>query len=439
MELATEVLEQFPASTMPLLWKELKKIIRQVRGKENMFGYKTTTANQLYLLYCFTGEIYSSDKIHRQVKYFWFIPLTFEISVCYFAVITNLWYGTKKDLMMMFDMMNLLGVCNMSVFILPLISYWFCEDIKAMIAGVDEICALRVRPNSHEYNKKRKKGIINVKKIILANASIFFTSFVASFMHLLEAWMFFDECKMDNRFYYTLSVPLAERYRNQANFFLFNGLTNLVMVQLFCRCFSTFSFMLYWSMTCHNEFIRAADEMNIVLNNSNACVDQEDNPKEVWNRRLLQLLILYVQRLQKITRIIDHFRGFHQVICSIMIPTSFFVVVAQLHVALTGNLPIVLILKTMATCLATVWAIFLFYWSAQILENSASVLSLAVYSTPWYRSVKLRKTIYIFLCQTQSIKNLRIINVFSLLMQNFSRYLHGILSFTNALRTLTQK
>ncbi|XP_065207317.1 uncharacterized protein LOC135836420 isoform X1 [Planococcus citri] len=420
---------------MLLLWKELKKIIRQVRGKENMFGYKTTTANQLYLLYCFTGEIYSSDKIHRQVKYFWFIPLTFEISVCYFAVITNLWYGTKKDLMMMFDTMNLLGVCNMSVCILPLISYWFCEDIKAMIAGVDEICALR--SISHEYNKKRKKGIINVKKIILTNAGIFFFSFLVTFVYLFEAWMFFDEWKMNSRFYYTLSVPLAERYRNQTNFFLFNGLTSLVIVQLFCRCFSTLAFMLYWSMTCHNELVRAADEMNIILNNLNACIDEEDNPTEVWNRRLIQVLIRYVQRLQKISTIIDHFRGFYQVICSITVPTSFFVVVAQLHVAVTGNLPVVLVLKTMATCLGTIWAIFLSYWAAQILENSASVLSLAVYSTPWYRSVKLRKTIYIFLCQTQSIKNLRMTNVFSLLMQNFSRYLHGILSCTNALRKLT--
>lgn len=286
---------------MKALWKSLKKILNQIRGKENIFGYKSTAANQLYLLYCLNGKIYFTHKIHRQVKYLWLVPLTLEISICYFAVVTNLWYDSERDFMMMFDMMNLLGVCNMAVFVFPLISYWFRDNIETMIEAVDEIIVMRSRSKLASYSEKTR-SIMSLKKVFVFNVSIFCASFMVTFLYLFDVVIFFEMRKIQSRFYYPLSIPLAKPFRSQDNFFIFNFCLSLVIVQIFGRCFSTLFFMIYWSVTCHNELIHTTNEINTLSNHLNAYIGQHDNPSAVWDEHLIQNLIPTIKRFKKITK-----------------------------------------------------------------------------------------------------------------------------------------
>lgn len=280
-----------------ILWKELKKIARQAQAKENIFGYKTTEANQLFLLHCFTGKIIFTDKIHLQVKYLWYSMLTFQVTISYFVYNSHMWYGFENDFMMLFDLNNLVMVCNNMVFGLPLVSYWFRTNIESMIEGVDEIYASLSSPAEGKC-----KNTLNVKKVLFLNVSYFCGVWSLSLFYLFDMIFFFEEEKIDNRYYYPVSTPLVKQFRSTDNYFIFNVLMNILYTQTCLQCLVFMSFILYWGTTCSNALICAANEINDAMNHTRSHFDLMSTNDETWNQDFTKLLIHHIKRFQKMTR-----------------------------------------------------------------------------------------------------------------------------------------
>ncbi|XP_065222142.1 uncharacterized protein LOC135846787 [Planococcus citri] len=384
------------------LLTEFHRITKQIRGKENMFGYETTTANQLYLLYCICGKIYFTDKIHSQMKYFWFFLNLSGILVAYSIGLVCFFYDTKQDVRMQLEIMNAVGISTDLGIFFPVIVYYYREGIEAMISGIDQV--LKSKPKSLQQHEPRDR--INAKTMIVTNFSIVLAmDLIYLFICHLDLMFFYEESKVKNFMYYTLPLPNIDEHGSKkllyANFLMFMFFSPLFWFQWIAGV----SMISLWGATCHNELIFVRDQFDHKMDILNDPISKKYNQNlSGWNRVYKKILVKDVHDFNRIAKVINHFRGFVELFCSISIPVDFLVQVAQLYVTI-----------------------------------SVDAVSFSIYCSPWYWSTAVRKDVHIFLNQTRRTKNLFMIKVYPLLLSNFARFAHTILSCVNILRRLTVK
>lgn len=106
-----------------LAFAGFEKIIKQLRGTLNIFGYRSTTANQLYLFYCIGGNIYFDKKIHPILKYSWgTVNLCGVLSSCTTGLACLL-YDTTQDVRKLLDIALAIGMSTDLSVVFPAIVY----------------------------------------------------------------------------------------------------------------------------------------------------------------------------------------------------------------------------------------------------------------------------------------------------------------------------
>ncbi|XP_065222145.1 uncharacterized protein LOC135846790 [Planococcus citri] len=420
---------------MKILCQEFKKIWRQMLGTENIFGFKSTVANQLYLLYCFSGHIYFTDKVHKQVKYIWCGLVSCQILFSYIFGLSYLWYDEKNDLVKMLYTANSFGAIHMATLGFPLLSHLFGDRVQAMIKFVDSFSNIQ---SSSTFDQNTV--LEDVKKYFLIFTTPLITSaLVYMFGCVPDVVLFFEEDKVRDYFYYPYPPPMVQKCSSLTSFMIMGSATSMLFLLMLFEFYSVFGFMLYWNIICCNQLIVVKNELNARTVRLNEYSDHEVKSLREWNGIFKRTLERSITGLQLATRLTNELREFFEAIVTIIAITAFGYGVALLYFCFSNDMSLMLKMKCLMGYMENCIVVFLFYWIGQRVDNSISEVSLAVYSTPWYRSVKMRKTVHILLCQTQSMKNFAISKVHALLLNNFSRYLHSLLSYTSSLHRLANK
>ncbi|XP_065224465.1 uncharacterized protein LOC135848481 [Planococcus citri] len=434
-----------PKLKMTLLWEELKKIVRQLRGLQNIFGYKSTVANQIFLFYCFCGKIYFTDKIHPGVKYLWYILVLSELLISYALTLVYFLYDDEHDVMMMLSAANVVSTSNVAVFGFPLISYICGDHIEAIIDQVDDIFASEENPTGDSHSGvKQLRVLADVKNVFWSLLGFFGVCCVVYlFICFFDVVLFFKEEKVKNDYYYYMSpIPPMRKHGSFKLFFIFNGVSTFVFGMFLVKLISVFSVVLYWNTVCRNELICLRDEFHKKSRSLSECMEKgawTGGTLKKWNRDFNAVIVRGVVKFQETVFLINYLKTFIEVIGSFVTPLAFFYGVAVLYICLSEDIFFVLKLKYVAGTLGTTFSAFIFYWTGQKLDDAIFEVSVAVYSTPWYWSVNVRRNVHFLLYQTQNVQNFSILKVYGLLLKNFSRYANGVMTSTNLLRKLTRE
>ncbi|XP_065199608.1 uncharacterized protein LOC135831214 isoform X2 [Planococcus citri] len=337
--------------------------------------------------------------------------------------------------MLKLHVVNLVGMINSTTILCPIIMYLCRDRIEAMIQLVDNILMLDL-------------GSGFKKKKILSDAKKYFAVYliphvicclVYSFASIPDVVLFFEEEKLSNSLYYAFPPPLVQKYASIWLFLIATGIIFIVFALTMAQGWSVFSLILYWNIICCAQFTSIKNYLHAGTCDLNAYTDEQVKFSDDWNEVFDCMLEHSIKEFQCAIRIIGYLRGLFEGIATMLVTNGFWIGMIALYTSFTDELLPLAKFRFLVGYMAPIIAVFLFYWSAQNLNNSVSAVSLSVYSTPWYRSVKIRKNVYIFLCKTQSMKDFAAFKAYGLLYNDFSRYLHGQLSYTNVLRKLTMK
>lgn len=278
---------------MITLYRELKKIIKQMYGSENIFGYKSTAANRLYVFYCFIGKIYSTKKVNHWVKYLWYVLVSSEILFSYFIGLGYLLYDEHTDLMMMFNVANALGANTVATLGFPLVSYFYSADIKAMIELVDDILTTR---GQQLVVVDERKGFGWILGPIVVGISIY------SLIGVFDVVLFFEEEKLKNYLYYTYPVPLIQRYGTFGYFFFINGISIMVSGLSMFELVSSLAIVLQWNIVCGDELIRIKNDFHAKTFHMEWRIEKGDESWKDWNRDFESAVERGIERFRKVSQ-----------------------------------------------------------------------------------------------------------------------------------------
>ncbi|XP_065223445.1 uncharacterized protein LOC135847705 [Planococcus citri] len=311
---------------MRILWQELKKIVRQSLGTENMFGYRSTVANQLYLLYCFSGHIYFTDKVDKRVKYFWYSLVSSQLILSWVLGWSYLWYDDKNDLVLMLNMATSIGCVHMEMLGFPFILHLFGDRIEAMIECVDRL-----------MNIKLQTTVLNdVKKYF---SFFFIPLFVCTLVFLsasfLDVILFFEQDKVSNYVYYAFPPPLVQKYSSFASFMMATCVTDILFVVEILEVSLVLALMLYWSIICCGQMISIKDGLESRTRDLNLYSDAELALLPEWRRIIECTLKRAIREFQIATRLMKYMRGCVESIGTIYIIATFCYGVALLYACLS--------------------------------------------------------------------------------------------------------
>lgn len=269
-----------------------------MRGKENMFGYQTTTANQLYLLCCFCGKFYFSDKIHPQMKYFWF-SINFSGLMTSFAILLGYFlYDTKQDYVLQLTVINAVSTCINLAVTFPIVLYYHQRGVESMIKGVDQILEHKSRTRSQKRNIR-----ISVKWMLVCNSLVIFVMSVTyGFAPFLDVMMFYEEEKLKDPVYYILPLPNVHEYGCMEWF-----LASAVVISMYYSLFSLewlamTNFIIFWGITCYNEMLLLHDRLNSKMHRLYVEMDRGNEMPAHWNAEFDKILRKHVNEYKRITR-----------------------------------------------------------------------------------------------------------------------------------------
>ncbi|XP_065206945.1 uncharacterized protein LOC135836201 [Planococcus citri] len=412
--------------------RDFKKMFNQAFGKENMFGFKTTLANQMYLLYCIIGNIYYTDKIHQKTKRVWFwivyiicLPIVVSILLC-------IVYGRQTgDLVLLIYIGFAIMLSLIELFVKPAITvFWYGSNIEQMISMADKIL-MKTSPIMHTSNNylDAKKIIRNIL-IELAITLVLYTS-----VAFLDVMFFYEEEKVKNYMYYIAPLPGLVEF-GSFKFYIIYQLTlcgttcGVLIIYMVHRVISV-----PWAVICHNEAQRIINELNSLSEDIDINIDTYKSIEPKFRHVLKKC----VQDIKNLNRFISTYRGFFEIIASLALPILLYIEVVHALIAVSPHFPFIVRLREFFVFLISIQEVYITCWIGATLEQTATDLSFAVYSTPWYWLKGIRKDVYILLCQTQASINPRALNVYPLTLATFLRFCNVINSSVNVFRAYTQK
>ncbi|XP_065204132.1 uncharacterized protein LOC135834228 [Planococcus citri] len=309
----------------PNFAQELKKMIRQLRGSENIFDYKSTVANQLYLLYCFSGNIYFTDKISKRVKFLCYsvilcqLLISYSIGLTYFRDIMS---ASNKNFTMMFDVSSVFGCYQIIEFGFPLISYFYGDRIETMIDHVDAILSSECTLNQNEIMAHAKEKC----RLFMGLFAIFCLVYLSA--GSFEVILFFDEAKIKNYLYYAAPPPLIGQIEGLLMYFIFNCVLASSYILASLKVWSVLSIVLYWNIICCDQLVSLRDGLGTKMRD----FAESQESWNTWNVIFERNVANCAKRFQNIMRLVDYLRGFTETIASFYTLASFAFSVLCLHV-----------------------------------------------------------------------------------------------------------
>ncbi|XP_065223611.1 uncharacterized protein LOC135847819 isoform X2 [Planococcus citri] len=193
-------------------------------------------------------------------------------------------------------------------------------------------------------------------------------------------------------------------------------------------------FSVPWAVTCHNEAQRIINELNSL---------SEDIDINIDTYKSIEAKFRYVMRkcihdINNLNRLISTYRGFIEMTASLTLPILLYIEVTHALIAVSPGFPFVIRLREVFVFLIWIQEVYITCWIGAMLEQIATDLSFAVYSTPWYWLKNIRKDVYILLCQSQTPINPRALNVYPLTLATFLRFCNVINSAVNVFLAYTQ-
>ena len=293
---------------MITLCKEIKKIVRLLCGSNhtNIFGYKSTVANQLYLFYYLSGKIYYTDQIHHQVKYLWYSMVLCQTAILFSVGVTysRYMYEIKCDLMMLYNVAISVGSLQSIVFGLPLFCRLYSDRIEKMIEYVDHILITRQRRRcnfdpSFSDRFERDEIIIHAKKWFSYFISLYFTFFeLYSLICFFDVLLFYEEHKAKNYLYYALPPPLIREYGDLQTYLIYNGVLSASILILALQLWLVVAILLYWNIICCDELVSISTYLDVEMSNLNR--QFRDGNIQDWNNVFETILLRFAKRLQNV-------------------------------------------------------------------------------------------------------------------------------------------
>lgn len=284
---------------MTNIFKELKKIAKQIQGSENIFGYKTTEANRLFIFYCIFGNIFFTDKVNRWVKYFWYLLNLCEILFFFVTGLAYFWYEANDDIMLKINIANAIGAFYVQIFGFPLISHLYGDSIETTIELVDDI--LTIKGSSAFDHRPHMIDVGVVFGSILGPMVVSFMVIYASIC-FFDVVLFFDEAKVKNYLYYAYATPLMQEYGTMRYFIVANGISTLLLEIYMFQLFSTLAILLQWNTVCCNELIGVRKDFDDGTRHLNEHIEKCEKTWNEWNGEFENVVQSGIKRFQKIVR-----------------------------------------------------------------------------------------------------------------------------------------
>lgn len=186
------------------------KIKRQLFRQENIFGYNTALANQLYAFYCILGtERYFTDQFHFSTKVFFFIWHFAGLIIPFVIFYKYDLFFEKNDLILLLHVLFAIVSCFFYRAFVPLLLYWYGDDFKRIMKDADS----KIWDERSILSKL--KNPIDIKSVAMKNV-IFFCSFLSVFTLIttFDVLVFYDEKKVKDYSYYVFPLPNVEKNGN---------------------------------------------------------------------------------------------------------------------------------------------------------------------------------------------------------------------------------
>ncbi|XP_065217488.1 uncharacterized protein LOC135843500 [Planococcus citri] len=409
---------------------DIVKIVNQMRGKENIFGYKSTTANQFYLVYCFLGEIYFSTTFHRHTKLFlfWWQMSGLLVGCC--QVVSYSFYGSTEDAADILYTIFVIMIATLCYVLVPYISViHYRSDLLDVIQIADHIIMKR-ELNSHSKTEKEFNLGKWIKNIFLYNC---LTLSIYCSICYVSVLLFYEDEKVKNVIYYLVYPPKIEQYGSLPFFLIFSTVVNLAAASLFLGIPMISLIFVFCGIIFHNEIQKIIEDLNLL----------NLNPITIESYRSMQpkfknSIIKCVKDYQSAIKMIECFRGYYETLAAVLLPCVLFIEITHAFLFVSPNISMTVRLRELSVFLSSIQWVFMLCWLGGMLDDSAEALSFAVYSTPWYWSTLLRKDVYLLLCQTQRPISATALGVYPLCLATFLRFMNIIQSSVNILRTITE-
>ncbi|XP_065203042.1 uncharacterized protein LOC135833258 isoform X1 [Planococcus citri] len=409
---------------------DIVKIVNQIRGKQNIFEYKSTIANQFYLVYCFLGEIYFSTTFHRHTKIFLFSwQISGFLAGC-IQPVSYLFYGGNEDAA---AFLYTIFVIMIIVFCYVLVPYTsvirYRSDLLDAIQIANHIIMKR-ELDGHKTEKELNLGKW-IKHIVLYNC---LTISVYSLICCVSVSLFYEEEKVKNHIYYHVHPPRIEQYGSLSFFLIFSIVTNLAATSLFLILPMISFIFAFCGIVFHNEIQKIIEDLNS-LSSDPITIESYKSMQPKFKNAIIKC----VKDYQRAIKMIECFRGFYESLAAFILPCMLYIQVAHAFFFVSPNISITVRMRELSVFLSTIQWVFVLCWTGSLLDDSAEALSFAVYSTPWYWSTLLRKDVYILLRQTQRPISARALGVYPLCLATFLQFMNVIQSSVNVLRKITSK
>ncbi|XP_065224849.1 uncharacterized protein LOC135848779 [Planococcus citri] len=342
---------------------DIVKIVKQIRGKENIFGYKSTIANQFYLVHCFLGEIYFSTTFHRHTKLFLFSwQISGFLAGC-IQPVSYLFYGGNEDagafLYTIFVMMIVI-FCYVLVPYTSVIRYR--SDLLDVIQIADRIIMKR-ELDSPKTEKELNLGRW-IKHMFLCYC---LTLSVYCFVCYASVLLFYEEEKVKNHTYYLVHPPKIEQYGSLPFFLIFSSVVTLAGSSLFL-CVPMISFIfIFCGIVFHNEIQKIIEDLNLLSSDAMTIESYKSMQPKFKNA-----IVKCVKDYQRATKMIQCFRGFYETLAAFLLPCILFIEITHAFLFLSPNVLITVRVRELSVFLITIQWVFILCWMGDMLDNSVS-------------------------------------------------------------------
>ncbi|XP_065213052.1 uncharacterized protein LOC135840439 [Planococcus citri] len=415
------------------VFNDMVKIFKQIRGRENLFGYESTLANQFYLTYCLISEIYQCREFHKHTKLIWFTCQFSILMICISSTLLYLLYGDKNDLMAMFYTAFIIMI---GIFLLVVFGYIsgfrYRNDLHIAIQTADYIVTKRISINIYRI----QNNAMDFGKLI-TNISLFsfITHTAFSLCCITNVIFFYEEEKVKDYTYYVCYLPKLDQYGSYTLFLIFNTTALTFGISIFISLTMIAFMFVFCTFIYHDELQQIINDLNSLSSDSSVIMKSYKNIKP----RFELVLVKCVRDIQDIIKMVKYFRRFYEAIAGITLSNVLFFEITHALIFISSDYPIAVRIKEGSIFLATILWVFVICWMGEKLNESTETLSFAVYSTPWYLSTSVRKDVLILLSQTRMSVARKALGTYPLSFSTFLRYMHVILSTTNILRKFTSK
>lgn len=261
------------------IFREFKEVYDQIRFKKNIFGYKTSIVNKLYIAYLLIGGVYTSHSMNQKLRKFYIVCN----QVCTIVILSTIFpcfFLLDATLLEMFYLSFAPTMLIYILYILPLTLHIYktqLEEVNRLIDSKMETI-IEKRPSvDTEIPIYGKKFLVRLILLVLF-ASVPF----------IDSIFFYDEKKIHNFKYFIIPVFFT-KYLTSAQILLFQTVWNYLLHNFFYLTFLSFSvYVDSVSASLHvlcTQFCKEVQEQSNMMRRQIEDVEKEELQIEEYNMR----------------------------------------------------------------------------------------------------------------------------------------------------------